>query len=595
MTSHFRWYGSESQMVVPANRVYTYPAESNHAQKQMVKIYPKNKDTFTAGNEIRIELPVDGFMNTARSYLEFDATITYTPTQSEDFSIIRFQNNIYSVFERYRFTYGSTNYEDIEGVGRLARLLTTHTGTGQTGGIDQMSISEGVGGAAWGVSGAQGDTDGLESANHTMVNARQAYIQGISLQKSRLDVIPDTGASDAHKRNIMEKNKFAGNGFGPVPHWVTGGAGNPGVPIKVTRRYRVPILGGLTLMEKLLPLKFMGQILLQWTLGTDAAALFWQKGEYIAAADNSALTYVAASAPTFELSNVSMNCEILHFDATYSESFKDGLKKGVPIKFSTFTRHLHNMSSGSTQVYNIQDMSRSIKSVFTTITRDPPEITKDSGTFFSNTSSTVGSVLQEFQWKAGSRYYPAQPVQCASTVSGVLVSNGGAEAYSLLADALNIVGDQRLSTTSDSCNWISPRLTILGGGIAVAKYSTNISIFNEYDGKYASVGYLDNGTLRVYETESSSKITGTYFAGDALYEGRCVSGNLTSEQFVFAINFETSNGLEISGLNGLEQSDLSLTVKWSAAQNGSGFVVNTWVYKDVMMILFENNVVETVV
>jgi ornithine carbamoyltransferase len=50
-----------------------------------------------------------------------------------------------------------------------------------------------------------------------------------------------------------------------------------------------------------------------------------------------------------------------------------------------------------------------------------------------------------------------------------------------------------------------------------------------------------------------------------------------SQCFAMAIDLETSNGLEISGLNAEEQSDISLLARFSAAQ-GSGFSYDVFTY-----------------
>ncbi len=58
-------------------------------------------------------------------------------------------------------------------------------------------------------------------------------------------------------------------------------------------------------------------------------------------------------------------------------------------------------------------------------------------------------------------------------------------------------------------------------------------------------------------------------------------------------NLETSNGIEISGLNAEEQSDIALIANWSAAQ-ASSFVLEVYAYYDAMIILRENNILELI-
>ena len=60
-----------------------------------------------------------------------------------------------------------------------------------------------------------------------------------------------------------------------------------------------------------------------------------------------------------------------------------------------------------------------------------------------------------------------------------------------------------------------------------------------------------------------------------------------------AINLETSNGLEISGLNAEEQSDISLIANYSSAQ-ASTSIMEVYTFYDAMIILRENNVLELI-
>lgn len=75
--------------------------------------------------------------------------------------------------------------------------------------------------------------------------------------------------------------------------------------------------------------------------------------------------------------------------------------------------------------------------------------------------------------------------------------------------------------------------------------------------------------------------------------GNPFAGNVASCCFGMAIDLETSNGLEISGLNAEEQSDISLIVRYSNPQT-AGFVFDVFTYIDSMIVLRENNVLELI-
>jgi hypothetical protein len=57
MSSHFRWYPSESEVIVPWNARYSFPSQANKAVKMTPRIPPKNGGTFNPGSVIRLEFP----------------------------------------------------------------------------------------------------------------------------------------------------------------------------------------------------------------------------------------------------------------------------------------------------------------------------------------------------------------------------------------------------------------------------------------------------------------------------------------------------------------------------------------------------------
>jgi hypothetical protein len=60
MSSHFRWYPSESEVIVPFNARYSFPSQANKAVKMTPRIPPKNGGTFNPGSVIRLEFPAQG-------------------------------------------------------------------------------------------------------------------------------------------------------------------------------------------------------------------------------------------------------------------------------------------------------------------------------------------------------------------------------------------------------------------------------------------------------------------------------------------------------------------------------------------------------
>lgn len=201
--------------------------------------------------------------------------ISYTTGAAE---IVRFQNNIQSLFSRVRLLYGSTPLEDMINYNVIVRALTEWTGTNQTGTLDQTSINEGIGGIAHG----HAPSNGLP----VMVNTRQTFIQGYGNAGI-------TGTADA--------KTFAS--IGAVPNTVnTSGQTTTGAVS--TRRYQVNFALGLFTQDKLIPTKFMAsQLAIEITLESPAACMIAKAGG------------ATGSAPTYGVSNVNLIPEILEFDA----------------------------------------------------------------------------------------------------------------------------------------------------------------------------------------------------------------------------------------------------------------------------------------
>lgn len=86
--------------------------------------------------------------------------------------------------------------------------------------------------------------------------------------------------------------------------------------------------------------------------------------------------------------------------------------------------------------------------------------------------------------------------------------------------------------------------------------------------------------------------SGNAFSGN---QGKFSETNMVagSACFAMAIDLETSNGVEISGLNAEEQSDISLLAYFGAAQNAT-FTYTALVYYDYMIVLRQNNMMDLI-
>lgn len=218
----------------------------------------------------------------------------------------------------------------------------------------------------------------------------------------------------------------------------------------------------------------------------------------------------------------------------------------------------------------VQERSRSVKALFTVQRRAPASINADSGALLFDTSAFsigVGNSMQSYQYRIGGRYFPAAPVQLSTLVGGS-VTNGGAEAFMELQKALNIVGDYRLSSNTNTLKWAVPVATG--------------SIHPEHDYVHGLTGFEHGGNPYWLQLETPGATTGS-----------AAAGNMASCSFAMAVDLETSNGLDISGLNAEEQSDIALIANWSKSQDAA-FVFEVYTYYDAMIILRENNVLELI-
>jgi len=386
------------------------------------------------------------------------------------------------------------------------------------------------------------------------------------------------GNTNVRQSNIqgLEKNfngsyipfqQTFGDGAGTVPNGPVAQSLPGGISAKTpwysVRRYTVNLALGILTQDKLIPTQFMAaQLAIEITLAPVQDCLYQSVGYE-----------TNTVAPSYSVGNIALIPEMIDFDDSYDEQFLKGLESaGIPLKFSSW-HYFQFTTQGSSYVqYQISERSRSVKGLFAVQRRNPSSLTTDSHACFydSNPATGVtdrGSTMQEYQVRIGGRYFPASPVQCSANV-GNTVSNGGAEAYFELEKFLNIVGEYRLPSSATPLNWAVPAI--------VSKYGINL--LSEHDFSYDTLGYNTYGIPDYHKVET----TNCSFVG-----------NTPSSMFCTAINFETSNGVEISGLNAEEQSDISLNIRWSNNQ-ASGFSVEVFTHVDLMWVLRPNNYIDLI-
>lgn len=145
-----------------------------------------------------------------------------------------------------------------------------------------------------------------------------------------------------------------------------------------------------------------------------------------------------------------------------------------------------------------------------------------------------------------------------------------------LQKALNVVGDYRLSSSVNTLRWAVPAAsnTVYGSTLNEFDYVSSVTFFTNRNSP--------NGCPTYKSIQTASATAGNSFCG-----------NVGSNCYASAIDLETSNGVEVSGLNAEEQSDIAFLANWSSNQT-SGFSLEVYTFYDAMIILRENNVIELI-
>lgn len=378
-----------------------------------------------------------------------------------------------------------------------------------------------------------------------LLNTRQSQIQGLesAFFTNTIGTVPD---------DSWQESRGPGSGFVPNSLAALPGGMTPPTTAYSVRRYMVNFALGTFTQDKLIPTKWLAsQLAIEITLELSENCIYQPVG------------FEANTVqPRYMVGNVALIPEIIDFDDKYDQDFLINLEAGgVPLKYSTWNYYQFNTQGSSKLQLAITERSRSVKGILAVQRRAQGGFQYDSHACVFDSCPGTGlvgkaSTMKDFQYRIGGRYFPGQPVEMSLSGSGT--SNGGAEAYSELAKFLNIVGDARLSTNIVPLNWAIPAMTHL---------PTNL--LPEYDYSYACPEFDAYGSPKLVKVESA-------------FSAFC--GNLPSCMFAAGINFETSNGLEISGLNAEEQSDISFNVSWSEAQS-SQHQIEIFTYCDRMWVI----------
>jgi len=412
--------------------------------RKEVIITPKYGGTFRAGNILRIEIPAQDYIDPDTIYMSFKSelfaglgnnfqTSTIGTVLTEASGIpylgverlhssnvncmktLRFQPGIQCIFNRIKVLAGSTTIEDIQDYDDLYRFMLEATTS------PQWRKTDG------------GEQEGFYDPE---------------------DIAQTITASNHHSEHntVIDYTKTTYNGVG---HY-----------------YTVRPMLGLLAIGKLLPVKYMGNITLEFYLAenkdclwsTSTAAVIAAKTYKVPIAEtntanvgfthltfaqtiqtaimphpgmatgNSLGTLACAIAPVtnpvyaaghvitafpngyYQISDVELHvqfCTVLQdFDQALMSKIEND---GLDLHFSTFHEHVRQITSASKQTLTFSERSLSVKGGFVLMRNsdDLRDIRSD--------VSYVANNIAEYQWKIGNEYIPAQPVETATGGARALV------------------------------------------------------------------------------------------------------------------------------------------------------------------------------
>lgn len=572
--------------IVPWQAQYTFPSQTTRSQKQTVKLVPKNGSSFNPrNNRVRIEFPSDGYMNLMNSVLKFDlqaipaffpVTITSNETTvgvSTNETTLKFDNTSFdsqispvdgSVISLSSYFQQANG---LDGCLIFAKaIVPDESSSGGTSGniqkslvgvVDYTYLDPGDSSQTkieihWIVPPAhEGSTTTAvnyefdvvfpmrlgQHGGHSLIKRLRILYGGMVLEdiqeySTLARILYDTSVGDDHlsSQGFLLEGTTASTlkDSAPIADFSYASSSNKNIDLSMAylsnaqsykRQIILNAMSGVLNSKKLLPLKWMAaQFAIEIELNTAEAAFI--------ASTNGQIDY--------SIDKVSYLTEMMDFDSSFDYAFLTGLKTtGVPIKFSSWHWHTHNLQT-LTQA-QIHERARSIKAAFSVIREQLPRQEVDSEIFYHDCNKrweerqltllgNSDATVTEYQYRIGGKYHPAQPVDC---------TNGAAEAYLELSKTINSLGDYSFAAN-----------------IAPEQWSQH----------YAGLDY-------------------------------------TPTKFVMAMEFENRDVFPdtISGINGEEQSDINLTVKLSdTIAAGNTRQLWTFVNYDALLVVKDGNIVELV-
>lgn len=492
-------FASEAQTVVPYNAVYPLPTQANAATKITTRIHASRQDyNGGEGTPIQIKFPNDGFINPTNSYMSmlldtqgdkqsyfFMGNVEITYPVANNLAEKKLEVSIGAVDMLNLYTgeeQSATGLGDVadyfNGYYLVCRYgwarVVDHASNGQLTLAEHIPFptthTESAYTASYSLPMALIRPLGLQPGGIYETFARYNYLFGgqpveeLQSVATVCRILSTSGITEGYERttgNILDGFTGAKN----IVEEHTGGLLRSPEEVRLhistwpmppfirscfmcssPRRYNPRLyFSGLFSQRKLLPKNFeAGSTMLELYLCRMEEA-------YI-------LRSETVLNPKYSLRQVYFMAEVLKFSEIFNAAFASALssENGVMLRCPSWSVSSHNIT-GQNMLISLADRHKALKGIYAVIRDAAPRWDLDYNHFYFNpgidrVNGTVDNAqLEQYQFKVGNQYYPAQPVDCR---------HGAGESYTDLMKQNGSYGDYTFNTNVTAETWCSNQFII---------------------------------------------------------------------------------------------------------------------------------------
>lgn len=556
MSSHFLFH-SEVSETIPFNAKYAFPTQASRVIMSTSRICPITQPTMGSvaaplnssakGRLVQIKLPAQGYLNPLESYLRFDMYIVAAAGATNCYVNAPriLAAGAHGCFRRLRILYGGMVVEDIQLYNTLVRMLT-NVAVGEGYADNVGCILEGMG------------SDAQRAALFHPISR-----DGVTASQFVGTLLNNSILSTATARPIVQPN-------GPVAiiqsdELVNGASGTIFGSGGVKHTFCISLASGMLTQQKLLPLKWMAnQLMIELELEEPAGFL---------------VTGATAEVPTlYETSSLTVPWQCLspeivpaQYNAVAARTANAGV---VPYTLSADATYM-NLNYFLDNIYFVANIL---------------EFDASYDAAFFKGMATGGVPIKFASWHTH-QHIPTgtqatliiqERARSVKSIFCMLRKRGDIQAYSGSGN----------SFLSDPY-WTYPGVTPSSG----VWYDDQCGIYEfqlRVGGRYfpsQPVRCTFGGTEPLAELQKALNVLGDYQLSaptkpENWWRWRGLS--------VMAIELESSNGFELSGVNAEELADLQFIISLPSGSPGfdSDNYTTTFVHYDAMLIIRPNNIVE---